>query len=117
LSSKQVFHEIVNNKLSEDLNNFLGSLWNLQDVADCIGILMSKYRKRSSHLEDLLNEIEDDFRPRDIRRVEDHVVIEFESYNPSKVSRKREKREYERYRKAGFLERDIDLLKQIRRRR
>lgn len=108
-----LFFTVIKGKIDERTESFLKFLWNSEDVKNCIRQLQDKYSRFSSPQE-VFKKIEKDFRPRDLRKVEDHVEIEFESYNPSKIYQKRRKREYIRYRKAGLDHKDIKTLKKLK---
>lgn len=108
-----LFSTIIKGKVDKRIESFLKFLWNSEDVKNCIRQLQDKYSRFSSPQE-AFKKIEKDFRPWDLRKVEDHIEIEFESYNPSKIYQKRRKREYIRYRKAGLDHKDIKTLKKLK---
>ncbi|RLG09999.1 hypothetical protein DRN73_09015 [Candidatus Pacearchaeota archaeon] len=113
LDTNTLFSTIVRGSMSKEAINFLESLWGQGNIKSCIKQLQDKYGRFSSSKE-IFEKIEKDFRPWDLRKVEDHIEIEFESYNPSKIYQKRKKREYIRYRKAGLDNRDIKTLKKLK---
>jgi len=102
-------HEII--KLLPELLD----LWNKGDIEECVENIEEKY----SYLEEqeLIEKVKKDFKIFDLRKAEENIEVEFESFSPLNLKKNWKRKEYRKYKLSGLDRKDINIIRKIKSKR